>query len=178
MHKLTTDLYLEPITIAEYQELYDLMCKIYPPAYAHLWPDKGASYINSIYAKENLGKELGQLNSEYFFITYKNEKAGILKVLLNESLPTAHTVNGTKLQRIYLGQSLQGKGIGKTLILWIEQVYRTTEKSILWLEVMDTQHQALRFYEKLGFKKVSSFSFDSEYMYESMRGMYRMAKEI
>ncbi|WP_276166685.1 GNAT family N-acetyltransferase [Zobellia alginiliquefaciens] len=178
MHKLTVDLYLKPITIGEYQQLYDLMCTIYPPAYSHLWPDKGASYINSLYAKENLEKELGQPNSEYFFITYKNEKAGILKVLLNESLPPDHTVNGTKLQRIYLDQSLQGKGIGKALILWVEREYRTTEKSTLWLEVMDTQDQALRFYEKLGFKKVNSFSFDSDFMHEAMRGMYRMAKEI
>tara|TARA_R110002050_G_scaffold56512_3_gene127160 strand:- start:123228 stop:123767 length:540 start_codon:yes stop_codon:yes gene_type:complete len=178
MLKISEDIALISINLRDHTKLYDLMCSIYPPVYEHLWPDKGEWYLNTLYSKKNLALELNNADSRYYFVSYANDIVGILRVLLNEDLIGIDNCNTFKLQRIYLDPSVQGKGIGKKLVDWVESEFSDNERSIMWLEAMDTQHKAIEFYQKLGFIIVNKFRFQSEFMYENLRGMYRMSKEI
>ena len=168
---------LTEINLTDHKKLYNLMCKIYPPVYKHLWPDDGKWYLKEIYLKKNLEKELNNSNARYYFVNYKQEPVGILRVILNEPLIGVKNKYATKLHRIYLSPSVQNKGIGKEIVNWVEKKLCTKQESILWLEVMDSQGVAIRFYEKLGFKIVGSFRLQFELMYENVKGMYRMVKE-
>ncbi|MTI31148.1 GNAT family N-acetyltransferase [Xanthovirga aplysinae] len=178
MTRITDDISLLQINISDHQKLYDLMKKIYPPVYQHLWPDKGEWYLKEIYSEENLRKELNNPNSRYYFVLYDKDIVGILRVLLRENFPETKKNHSTKLQRIYLDSSVHGKGIGRKLITWVEKIFCTQKNSLLWLEAMDSQDKAIRFYEKLGFKINGNFRYPSEMMHENLRGMYRMSKEI
>ncbi|MEE9363827.1 MAG: GNAT family N-acetyltransferase [Cellulophaga sp.] len=152
------------------------MRKIYLPVYKHLWLDGGESYLNNLYSENNLKKELNDPNSRYYFVVHNDELVGILRVLLEEPISGLKCNFSTKLQRIYLDQAVQGKGIGEKIINWVEKEFCAKENSILWLEVMDTQEKALNFYKRMGFGLVDNFRFESDIMIENLKGMYRMAK--
>ena len=64
------------------------------------------------------------------------------------------------------------------IMAWVENTFCRRESSLLWLEVMDSQDPAIRFYESLGFSIVGDFRLGYELMFEHFRGMYTMAKEI
>lgn len=175
---VSNDVFLEPITLGDQLALFHLMEKIYPPMYAHLWPDEGKTYLDAQYSKENLERELEDPNSHYYFVLFEGLPIGILKVLVNAPLEGIQSAHMVKLQRIYLDPSIQGKGLGKLLLEWVEKEYCAEAGTTLWLEAMDTQHTALGFYKKMGFEIVAKFQFESEFMVENYRGMYKMAKQL
>lgn len=176
MIAVAKDLHLAPIAIADHEKLSGLMFRIYPPVYQHLWKDGGAWYVGHLYAKNNLEKELGDPNSRYYFIHYRGTTVGVLRVLVHAPLPGTENANATQLQRIYLDPAVQGKGIGKTLLQWCVDRFCRDGKATLWLEVMDTQKAAIRFYEKAGFHIAGALTFRSDLMFENYRGMYVMCK--
>ena len=170
MLKVTDETILKKISINDQKDLYNLMSRIYPSTCEHLWIDKGKWYIDNLYSYDNPRKELSESNSLYFFIQYQSNIVGILRILENEPLIDFKKEKAAKLQRIYLAPSAQGKGIGKALINWTENKQRELGYSILWLEVMDTQTKAIRFYEKLGFKISGKLSLESDLVYKNLTG--------
>ena len=102
---------LKPITLAKHEVLLQLMQRIYPPAYKHLWINNDCNwYINSQYNLKQLTKELQDLNANYFFIKYDTKTIGILRLIHQKPLRT------TKLHRLYLDQAYQGLGLGQQLM--------------------------------------------------------------
>ena len=93
------------------------MSKIYPAAYAHLWKDKGKDYLKNLYSKENLKLELKDQNAKYYYIKNQELHIGILRIIFNKPINTGAYGVGTKLNRIYIDPSVQGKGIGKKLFI-------------------------------------------------------------
>lgn len=178
MLKITQDIGLSEIKLKDSDVLFELMSIIYPPAYEHLWIDNGKEYINKIYSKENLEVELKNVNSKYYFVLFNKIRVGIIKIILSEPIDSSIKGFGIKLHRIYLHPSIQGKGIGQKLINWIENEFCKFHNSYLWLEVMDTQKNAISFYERQGFSIVSTFKFNSNKMKDNLRGMYKMKKDI
>ena len=61
---------------------------------------------------------------------------------------------------------------------WIEETFCKENGAALWLEVMDSQYQAIGFYENMGFIKKDTFTYNSSMMKATYRGMYRMIKRF
>ncbi len=175
MEKLNKKLCLDTIRVSQHDKLLSLMTEIYPPVYSHLWIDGGKGYLKELYSKANLKLELENPNSHYYFVRYEEQIVGILKVMVNEPIPDSRKKPTVKLQRIYLSQNVQGKGIGKQILNWVGKEF-CKKSTYLWLEVMDSQKQAIGFYEKTGFVKERRCAFNSDMMKEKYRGMYVMVK--
>lgn len=58
----------------------------------------------------------------------------------------------TKIHKIYLLPTTQGKGYGRMMIEHVEQIARSAEQTILRLDV-NYENNAIGFYEHLGFEK-------------------------
>ena len=87
-------LHLQPITLTKHNALLQLMQRIYPPAYQHLWINNDCNwYINSQYNLKQLTTELQNKNANYYFVEYNNITIGILRLVHQKSLAT------TKLHR-------------------------------------------------------------------------------
>ena len=82
------------------------------------------------------------------------------------------------LNRIYLSEEVQGKGIAKKLMEWVEKKAKLKGNEIIWLEAMNSKEQALKFYAKHGFSKSHKAYLDFEPLLERFRGMDVLYKEL
>lgn len=179
MISLSKSLQLEPINRDQHKRLYQLISRIYPPVYKHLWLHEDCSfYYNKFFSKENLLKELQEAHTAYYFVVNNSETVGILRVNYNSPFPDNPSKKSTYLHRIYLGEKAQGQGIAKVLFNWVEEQSKRKGNELIWLKAMDTQAQALKFYEKQHFIKTSKIKLDFERLHKHLRGMYVMYKNI
>ncbi|WP_299254306.1 GNAT family N-acetyltransferase [uncultured Lacinutrix sp.] len=177
MTNLNENIQLETVTISSHLNLVELVQRIYPPAYKHLWKNEDCSfYVDTFYNIANLKLELSNKNAEYYFIIYKNKPVGICRIQFNE--PLNNLKNGTYIHRMYLGVEAQGKGVAKTIFNWIETRAKEKNSTFLWLKAMDTQEQAIKFYTKNHFKITGKTSLDFDLLHKPLRGMLIMSKEI
>lgn len=185
MIAISDQLQLIPITIDDQEVLYTLMKRIYPPAYSHFWEDKGQWYLDTLYTKTNLKKELLEKGSYYYFIGFRESvlsktttHIGILKVIENHTYPELPEYRGFKVHRIYLDQTIQGKGIGKQIIQYTEKRALQTNHQIIWLDAMDKHPQAMHFYQRLGFEKGGLQLLDFELLHAPYRPMWYLYKKL
>jgi len=68
------------------------------------------------------------------------------------------------------------KGIGKKLISWLEKKALEKGYQIIWLDVMDAQPQAYKFYKKLGYKYFSHELLTYNLLYNKVRKMSQFYK--
>lgn len=169
---------LKRILMKDHRQLYALMKRIYPPAYIDYWKDQGKWYVSDVYSKANLQKELKEENSDYFFVCYEEKVIGILRIVYGIDTHYEADENYAKLHRLYLDQNTQNQGVGYQLMVWLLRAVKEKGCSVLWLEVMEKQDQALYFYQKLGFKKTDKVFLKFPLIHETYRGMYKMEKEL
>ncbi|AUP77579.1 GNAT family N-acetyltransferase [Flavivirga eckloniae] len=176
---ISESLSLKDIHIENHSELVSLMERIYPPPYKHLWKNNDCSwYLNKCYGISNFKEELKDTNASYYFVINDAITVGILRLVVNQIIKEFPNELTTYIHRIYLSSDVQGKGIGKQLFNWVENVARQNNNKYIWLEAMDTQHQALSFYKKMGYKETSSMSLDFERINEHLSGMLLMSKTL
>jgi ribosomal protein S18 acetylase RimI-like enzyme len=179
MISISKDVTLQSITLKDQPELEELMHRIYPPFYRHLWINEDCNwYMDFCYSKENLKKELSEVGSEYYFITYKTQLTGIIRFKYNSPLDDTIPKKTTYLHRIYLGEESQGKGAAKLLLNWISEKAKENKQKGIWLEAMDTQKQALKFYEKSDYTIKNTRRLDFKRIHEKYRGMFILYKSL
>ncbi len=181
---VSQDISLFSLTAGDQPELLNLMSRIYPPAYAHYWKDDCSWYLNKIYGKEHLAAELTQKGGDYYFIRFRESNTeplrtiGIFKIIKNALYPPLPNKRAFKVHRIYIDPKIQGKGIGKTLMQFAENLALQTNHDIIWLDAMDTHEQAQAFYKKLGYKKSEIQYLDFPLLHDEHRPMWFMHKEL
>ncbi|QNQ80347.1 GNAT family N-acetyltransferase [Lactobacillus sp. PV034] len=116
-------------------------------------------YLDEAYGKDKLVKELENPNSEFYFILVDKEVAGYLKV--NEFDAQTEKVDeaALEIERIYLDNKFQHRGLGLALIQLAEKIAHDKNKKKIWLGVWEKNYHAQKFYEKDGFKRFSEHTF-------------------
>ncbi len=176
---LVTDaIELRPISANDQRQLWELMVEVYPKAYAHLWEDDGAWYLNHIWNTADVERELKDTNALYYFVTFQQKDIGILRIVENADFVDRPSDKALKIHRLYLDDTAQGKGVGKAIMTWAEAYARETGHQGIWLEVMDTKTQALKFYQRCGYEITSDFRLDFTIMHAHFRGMHKMYKAL
>lgn len=178
--RVTIDENIELVRLSksDHQQVRELMTVVYPPPYLHIWKDDASWYLEMVYNQSNFEKEIDEPDTFYYFIVFQNNPKGVLRICHNQPLIDFPDKKATKLHRIYIDQPVHGHGIGKTLIHWVEKQCISRRDEILWLEAMDTQEQALKFYQKNGFEICGSMTLDFDMMRPEYRGMYRLYKVL
>ena len=116
-------------------------------------PDDFKAYIKSAFSKEKIHSELSNPNSSFYFIYDDGVLAGYFK--LNEKNAQNEQFNQAtiELERLYILKKHQGKSIGNKALLKIKEMAKAKKVHFLWLGVWEHNHNALKFYERHGFKK-------------------------
>lgn len=173
------ELWLRPITSASVANVKALMQSCYSPVYQHLWEDGGQWYLDTTFSESAVLLDLQESDSPYWIIEWRGQPAGILRLNLYKACPNlTKEVKALKLHRIYLHPRTHRQGIGRTLMEFILKYAQQLDREVVWLEAMDTQTDALKFYEKMGFETKGAFRLDFDRMHSQLRGMVRMVAAV
>ncbi len=178
MITISENIQLTPVLSTDAKFLFKLMKEIYPVAYSHFWTDKGDWYVNTQYSEENILKEISEENSDNYLVLFKDEIIGNFRIIWDEKLKGLTQEKQVKLHRIYLQQKTQGNGIGKKVLSWLEDKAKQKGYEVVWLDAMNEQPQAFQFYKKLGYKYHSHIILPFDLLYDAVRKMSQVYKEI
>lgn len=167
---------IQELQTSDTEALSALCLRIYPQFFLYLWHERGEWYQREKYNANQLRSEIENPNSKYYFILFENVPVGYLKINLNMTLPAYPSANGMEVERIYLLKEVQGKGLGKQLMNFAIAEAKRLQKSYLFLYVMDSSADSMKFYETMGFEKFGRKYLDFTQMKEEYRGMYSMVK--
>ncbi len=173
-----TSMDIQELQPTDAEALSALCLRIYPQFFLYLWHERGEWYQREKYNANQLRSEIENPNSKYYFILFENVPVGYLKINLNMALPAYPSANGMEVERIYLLKEMQGKGLGKRLMDFAVAQAKSLQKSYLFLYVMDSSAESMKFYETMGFEKFGRKYLDFEQMKEEYRGMYSMVKNL
>ncbi|WP_190810493.1 GNAT family N-acetyltransferase [Flagellimonas sp. S3867] len=111
------------------------------------------SYINEAFSSERLRSELENKNTRFYFVFSGHELIGYLKLNKGPAQSDIKDDQSLELERIYVIQQFQGKGIGNWLLQQVIQIARNEASNYVWLGVWQKNQAAVRFYLRHGFQK-------------------------
>jgi len=163
---------------SDVNDLKKICIDAYSKNFHNHWNEGGLEwYLEKEFSTERLKSDLADENTEYYFIEHKLKSVGFIKIG-NNSNTHLSIENGVELEKIYVLPECKGMGIGKLALKEIIKRIEKLGKSNLFLSVIDTNVNAISFYEKLGFKFHSKTTLDIPYFKEELKGMNRMIKEL
>lgn len=108
-------------------------------------------YIDIAFATEKLEGELKDPASTFYFIYFETELAGYLKLNQGSSQTELKEKSSLEIERIYVLDKFQGKGVGQSLFEKAFEVAKINHIKYVWLGVWEENKKAIHFYEKNGF---------------------------
>lgn len=138
-------------------------------------PENMAAYLNSAYQPEKLLGEMDNPHSKFYFAYAGDEVAGYLKINIEDAQSEPLGSDRLEVERIYIRSKFKLQGIGRLLIEEAIAKAKARGKQYIWLGVWEYNHNALRFYERMGFKRVGEHAF---YMGDDKQTDYIMAKAL
>lgn len=125
----------------------------------HNSPENMTAYLEKAFTEYQLEKELSNKASEFYFIYNNDVIAGYLKVNVNDVQSEPMGDETLEIERIYIRQPFQGRGLGKFLINKAVELAEAQNKSSIWLGVWDKNDNAIGFYKNIGFVQTGAHSF-------------------
>tara|TARA_R110000868_G_scaffold4211_13_gene26686 strand:+ start:89183 stop:89770 length:588 start_codon:yes stop_codon:yes gene_type:complete len=148
------------LTLNELQELKQIGRSTYLESFSMENSDENMkSYLNTAFNSKKLSTELNEKQSEFYFVYYKNEVAGYLKLNFGTAQSEFKENDGMELERIYVLKKFQGKSIGKMALEHILKIAHSKKMKYVWLGVWDKNAKAIKFYKKHNFEVFSSHDF-------------------
>jgi diamine N-acetyltransferase len=156
--------------------LLDIATKSYLETYQYLWDDNGAAYLLKFYSKEVLEHDISTAAATYFLVYGDDNAVGYFKIKDNAPAPYEKK-DGLEIEKLYFLKEHTGKGIGKKVMSFIENLAKEQNKSIVWLNVMESS-SALSFYEFHGFKQVHRSYLNHPHMKDNYRVLLTYIKSL
>ncbi|MFS0788871.1 GNAT family N-acetyltransferase [Shouchella sp. 1P09AA] len=122
-------------------------------------PENMADYLNKAFTLEKLNEEMSNRFSNFYFLFYKNNLAGYLKINTGEAQSEMMDNDSLEIERIYIKKNYQKHGLGKHLYNLAINSALDKNKNNVWLGVWEKNDNAIAFYQKMGFSQTGSHSF-------------------
>ncbi len=141
--------FVKVLTPNEVKVISELAYLLFPIDYAAYVRKSHIKYFLDKYQSESAITEQIESGYEYFII--KNDAATIGYIgfeIKNETL---------KLSKLYLNSNARGKGLGAQVMQWLKENAIQKHCANIELLVLQENKKAIRFYERLGYRKVDVF---------------------
>jgi len=135
--------------------------KSFRNAFEHLFKCKEElfEYLEYTYNPLKLARSIRKENNIYLIALSEAGPVGFAKIKkhsLNDQIESGAQM---ELQKIYVLPEHQGTGIGKALLNEIKIVARELDPDYIWLDTHISNANAVRLYERNGFKKMGNYFF-------------------
>jgi len=140
-------------TINDIELIRELTFKVWPQTYSSIISKEQIDYmLEMMYSNKSLALQMAE-GSQFIIVQDTKKPVGFASYK-----PVA--INIYKLDKIYILQTQQGKGIGKFVIDYILQQIKDRGAESLQLQVNRNNINAKLFYEKIGFSIIQEADFD------------------
>ena len=176
---MAPEIEIQQMKLSDLATLHKVCCEIYSQNFYEHWDEGGLEqYIDNVFGVDTLENELTNKNIQYYIAFIKQEPVAFMKINLFSNLPGLDMEKGIELDKIYILPELKGMKIGKRLLDVAFGIASIAKKEIFWLSVIDTNREAISFYEKAGFKFHSKTELSYPKFKEELKGMWRMYLEL
>lgn len=135
--------------------IQDLANTVWPHTFAHLMSQDQLNYMmEMMYSTESIEKQMSDLNHCYLLVQDSGEYIGYLSYEVNYKQQSL-----TKIHKIYVLPTYQGKGVGRYLIRQSVAIAKENSNRELTLNVK-RDNTAIHFYKSLGFEIVATEDID------------------
>lgn len=123
-------------------------------------PANMQAYLDAAFNENTVRQELANPDSAFWLALAENGAvAGYLKVNFRAAQHEFRDKNAMEIQRIYVARPFQGQGVAQMLMEKAREAAVQAGVDFIWLGVWEHNPRAIRFYEKTGFRAVSSHAF-------------------
>lgn len=117
-------------TNSQLEIIQDLAKAIWPDAYGAILSQEQLEYMmEMMYSLDSLENQLKN-NNVFLLVKEENDFIGFASYELN-----FQNSNKTKIHKLYILPTIQGKGVGKNLILYIQEIAKKNSSAALILNV-------------------------------------------
>ncbi|HHU0625556.1 TPA: N-acetyltransferase family protein [Enterobacter bugandensis] len=140
--------------LADLLQLNQLGYSIYRSHFRHMWISEAEmnEFLDAEYSCSTLEKGL-QDSSASWYMAETSNPIGFAKVTWESIIPDT-SISGVLLNKLYLKPTETGKNYGKVMFEKIVELAQNRGAKYLWLEVLEKNDRACRFYEKQGMQHI------------------------
>jgi ribosomal protein S18 acetylase RimI-like enzyme len=109
------------------------------------------TYLSEAFTTRKLTLEIMTNGCEFYFIYSDEELAGYLKINYVPAQTDINDPESVEIERIYVKKEFKGKGLGKQLMDYAEELAEKAGKKYLWLGVWEKNGDAIEFYKHINF---------------------------
>ena len=117
------------------------------------------AYLEKAFNTDQLRSELSNPESFFFFVKEEDKILGYLKLNTKTAQTDQVLDSSLEIERIYLTQEAQSKGIGKLLMDFSISEAKRRNLLCLWLGVWEKNEKAIAFYKSYGFEVFADHPF-------------------
>ncbi|WP_310603224.1 GNAT family N-acetyltransferase [Anaerosporobacter sp.] len=151
---------MKQCTENEIGTLHEFSCKTFIETYGSKnTPENMQFYLDNNLNIEKLRADLLSENVYFYFLYTDDELSGYVKLNVAPAQTDINDEKSLEIERIYVAEEFQGKGLGKHLMNKAIEVAKEKKKEYIWLGVWDQNEKAIRFYKKHDFQKAGEHSF-------------------
>ena len=151
---------LRKCTISDVDKLSEFAKQSFYDAFAHMnTKEDMEAYLAGAFNKEKLSAQLCDVNTKIYFLYCDSRLAGYLKLNEAPSQTDINDAGSLEIERIYVAQEYQGKGLGQYLMDSAVSHAKERNKQYIWLSVWQKNEKAIRFYRKNGFCETGTHFF-------------------
>ncbi len=146
------DLRITAVRPEDLASLRDISIRTFVATFAHLnTPENMAKYLSERLSLAQLGTELANPHSAFYFAELEGTRIGYLKLNYGPAQTDLQEADSLEIERIYVVEEWLGKGIAQALLAHAVKVAQQAGMRSIWLAVWEENPRAIRFYEKSGF---------------------------
>jgi ribosomal protein S18 acetylase RimI-like enzyme len=116
-------------------------------------------FLEKQFTREKLIREVGVPGNIFLLAYIDGEWAGYAYMRENSDASELGGARAIEIARIYAGQDMIGKGVGKALMEYCLTLARKQANDWIWLGVWEHNRRAIEFYKKWGFEKFGDHVF-------------------
>ena len=152
--------YIYEIDERQLERLRDIAIRTFGETFAETNSEENMNdYYARCFNENTLRQELRDPEAQWFFIEFRGELAGYLKVNTGRAQTEPREEEAFEVERIYVLKAFHGTGVGAALMEHAIRLGREMGKRYLWLGVHEENFRALRFYEKFGLQEFDDHVF-------------------
>ncbi|RZI48248.1 GNAT family N-acetyltransferase [Lactococcus kimchii] len=158
--KKESEMILKKVTLKDVQQLQEISIETFSDTFKDANDEANLKeYLKNAYNIEQLKSELSDLESDFYFVYYKKELAGYLKLNVSNAQSEKHDINALEIERIYIKTHFKRLGLGRYLLNYAINQAKELKKTSVWIGVWEKNINALNFYKKMNFVYFSEHIF-------------------